>query len=142
MMEFNFKKTGFKFSGECMYMYTDNDDTFAKRVKQLLDKMPKNSLFEAYINPSIYVNKEYNDTRLVHMTFNRDIDSIDVYVFDNNEDDGSDTHHRKQMILHMLYKNKSNDTAVSVWIPLKSSNKRMEDEITNYIKMLKKCLVD
>ena len=142
MMEFNFKKTGFKFSGECMYMYTDNDDIFAKRVKQLLDKMPKNSLFEAYINPSIYVSKEYNDTRLVHMTFNRDIDSIDVYVFDNNEVDGSDTHHRKQMILHMLYKNKSNGTAVSVWIPLKSSNKHMEDEITNYIKMLKKCLVD
>lgn len=141
-MEFNFKKTGFKFSGECMYMYTDNDDTFSKRVKQLLDKMPRNSLFEAYINPSIYVSKEYNDTRLVHMTFNRDIDSIDVYVFDNNEDDGSDTHHRKQMILHMLYKNKLNDTAVSVWIPLKSSNKHMEDEITNYIKMLKKCLVD
>ena len=44
-MEFNFKKTGFKFSGECMYMYTDNDDTFSKSIKQLLDKMPKNSLF-------------------------------------------------------------------------------------------------
>lgn len=137
MMETYFRATGFKFTGEGM-LPSEYDEHWAK-LKTLSDKMPKTGVFEIYRKPSIRIEKAYKEHRLVSMELKSN-NEMQIYLFDNSDKADSGKFHHKEMILHILYRNREEDFAVSIWIPLKSSGKGIDDEITNYIKMVKKCL--